>query len=219
MYCHAGVTAGSNSVNFLTTPPKDHGVNTLYIQPVDETPNAYDMWYNFHINHTEAFALDQCCKEVLSTAKSGDAGVIMILEVEDASPHSSSSDKYPQDSISNALTKVGLTQSKIFMTGDFIAGAEGEKNYGMALFLLEEGYVVARSWRKHKYFAFDIQLWSDFHLFNAIKKEIVAAVGGKLSGKSTSSYRVGEFTVLKFILIQEIVVQPSLTCSSPLLVL
>lgn len=183
MFCYQGVTVGSNSIDFLTQNPKDHNIETLYLKPVNEIENQYDMWYNYQKNTTNTLRLDSCCKDLLSNAKSGGAGVMMILEAEDATTSLASLSSPEDTSISQALIKAGLTQIRVKKSS--MKGGRA-----MLIFILKEGYVVARTWPKLRYCAFDIQLWTHFEELDKVRNELIVAVGGKVSGKSSSSYRI-----------------------------
>jgi len=178
IFCYQGITIGSNTVDFLTQTPIDHGLENLYFDPTKQVKNHYNMWYNFRRNNTD----NGLCRDVLTEAKdlpeqstAGETGVLLILEAEDAllpldSPRS------VQAAISQALKKAGLTETSAQSFG------------GTFVFILKEGYAVARTWPELKYCAFDVMLWSNFDKLDAAKTELVTSMGSK--GKSTSSYRV-----------------------------
>lgn len=183
MFCYLGLKVGSNSVDLLAQTPTDHGVETLYLPPVEDMQNPFEWWYNYRSNATHTLRMDSCCKEFLANSKGGGAGVLMILEAEEAlSPLDSLASV--QDSISQALKEAGLTEiASEKGTGEMEGG-------GSAMFILQEGYVVARVWPEMKYVAFDIHLWSNFDDLDLVRTELLAAVGSKVEGRSSSSYRI-----------------------------
>merc|ERR1719203_1683431 len=97
----------------------------------------------------------------------------MILEAEDAQL---SDPQSTQNAISNALLIMGLGQVHV----------ERSKDDRVMVFLLKEGYVIARTWPEHNYCAFDILLWNHIDKQDAVKNELVKAI----RSRTPSSFRL-----------------------------
>jgi len=178
--CHQGITISSNGVDFLNKAPKDHHVETLYLRPVDEVEDRYDIWYNYKKikEHTTALCEEPSMVETALVEKvASNLGVLMVIEAEDVSVRLQSSSAV-QAIISKALAHSDLTQTSVQLS---------PKDEGYELFfILEEGYVVARTWPQQKYCAFDLTLWRTIDKQEMAKTQLVAAVGSS----SVSSYRI-----------------------------
>jgi hypothetical protein len=59
----------------------------------------------------------------------------------------------------------------------------------MSFVVLEQGYAIGRVWKKLKYVAFDIHLWSSFGKMDVAKAAILQEFECP-GGKSSSSYRI-----------------------------
>jgi len=185
MFCYLGLQIGSNSIDMLEKTPKDHNTENLYLPPVDSIENPFGMWYNYRTNATNMLQMDSCCAGFLAS-RSGDSGVMMILEAEDALVAAKSATAV-QESVGRALKDAGLTEisSRSSVSDDDKNGWNGS-----LVFILEEGYVVARIWSEFNYVAFDIHLWNKFDGLDVLKTKLVDAVGSKVDGKASSSYRI-----------------------------
>jgi len=179
IWCHQGITVGSNAVDFLFETPIDHGLDNLYFDPAKQAKNKFNMWYNYRRNNTSGGFCDGASAQTrdASKATASGAGVIRMLETEDV--------MLPLDSpsavgatISQALKKAGLTVASMQSLDD------------THVLILKEGYVVARTWPDLNYCAFDVSLWSDFHKLDVAETELVSSMRSSPSKKSTSSYSV-----------------------------
>lgn len=182
---YQGMTLGSNTVDFLTATPKDHGVETIYMKTGDESKDLFDIWYNFKKSSNRTSTI---CKEagtpdrsLLTEELRSGLGVLLIIEAEDASVPLKESAPI-ENSISQALKNAELTEvdRAVILDED-----QDEEGYDM-FFILKEGYAAVRVWPELKYCAFDLLLWSSTSKMEAAKAQFVAAV----DSKSVSSYRI-----------------------------
>jgi len=178
---YQGITLGSNTVDFLNQAPKDHGVETIYMDSVDEVEDRFDRWYNYRKSSNRT---DTLCKEpgaddkiLLTQELRSSLGLLLIIEAEDAAVPLESSESV-QGIIRGALKNAELSETAVKVTSD-AAGYE-------IVFVLKEGYVIIRVWPELKYCAFDIMLWSSTYKMEMAKAQLVAAV----DSKSVSSYRI-----------------------------
>ncbi|KAL7537733.1 hypothetical protein ACHAWF_005879 [Thalassiosira exigua] len=175
-YCLQVFVAVSNSVDFLTAEPVDHGIETLYLKSVDEFQLQFDSWYNYGV---ESGKKVYECEEHLSRNRAGSAlSVLMILEAEQTSIPVESL----EDSISKALVRVGLTKVDSLASPLTIEGSKGSA----FTVLINEGYITARCVPDIKYCAVDIILYGDFNgNMVAVKEELIRA----MQSEKTSTYR------------------------------
>lgn len=106
---------------------------------------------------------------------------MMIIEAEDATIDLSSVVK-TREVVENALRQQDLHVVKSFEPKT----ADGN----VLVTVLKEGYVISRLWPEHKYVGFDFLLWSSYGKQETAKKALIEAVGSKMDGQSSSSYRV-----------------------------
>lgn len=188
LWCVQGITMGSNNVDVLLRPWKAHkNVPTLHFHPADAS--QFDLWHSYRKN-------DDVCKKLedvgakddessASQVQTRSSGILVIIEAEDIVVFLESG---VESIISNALKEAGLTE----LSTKKIAPEES-KTYAL-VFILQEGYIVARVWPEHKYIAFDLQLWSRFEKQDDAKAHIIKALGRNNSSnnnhKYVSSYRI-----------------------------
>lgn len=181
--CYQQVTLGSNTVDFLTQPPKDHGVETIYMKPVDKTEDPYSIWYNYRrtddLNNTLCKEPGTPDRELLTDEMKSSYGILLIIEAEDASiPLEDAT--YVQDEVSNVLKSVGLTEITAQVTPD-------DDGYEI-ICILKEGYVSIRVYTKLRYCAFDLLFWREINKQEEAKAKLITAVGTRR--ESVSSYRI-----------------------------
>jgi hypothetical protein len=153
---------------------KDHKVPTLFLKPFDEMHDHFGMWYNYVKNTTRS---NKLCKlpgvqaaDILDGTEDN-PGALMVIEIEEVDHPLDDSAK---DAITGAVKQTGLTITHELLQDKTL------------LYILREGYVLARMWPELRYCAFDIHLWSSFEKQNHLEAELVSA----LSSKVSSSYRV-----------------------------
>lgn len=178
---YQGITLGSNTVDFLTQAPKDHGVETIYMPSVDKMADRFKIWYNYRksSNRTSTICKEPEAqdREILTDELRSGLGILMIIEAEEAAAPLEDASAV-QEKISAALKNTQLAEVAAQVLPDDVG-------YEM-LFILKEGYVMARVWTELEYCAFDVLLWSSTNKMDAIKAQLVAAV----DSKSVSSYRI-----------------------------
>ena len=106
-------------------------------------------------------------------------GILMVIEAEDVAVSMDlSSAIHVSRTVSQALQTVGLSEISVRLSSR-------DEGYQL-VFILKEGYVVAQTWPKYSYCAFDVMLWRSTEKLDSIKSSLVEAVGSK----SVSSYRI-----------------------------
>eukprot|EP00588_Corethron_pennatum_P033048 CAMPEP_0194346934 /NCGR_PEP_ID=MMETSP0171-20130528/105705_1 /TAXON_ID=218684 /ORGANISM="Corethron pennatum, Strain L29A3" /LENGTH=1039 /DNA_ID=CAMNT_0039114119 /DNA_START=132 /DNA_END=3250 /DNA_ORIENTATION=+ len=173
VFCQQSIKMLSNSVDFMTAEPIDHGVERIIVKPgvTKKDSNKFDSWWNYHrnIQHTlkerKAMTVDP---------SNNSQGIMLVLEAEETTLSLDS------------LTDLNDTLTK-FLEGEDLTVLSSLSFKKETLFIaLKEGYVTLRSWQEHKYCAFDLVLWSSFDKLDTIKDGLVGTVGAEL----TSSYKI-----------------------------
>uniref|UniRef100_A0A7S1G005 Uncharacterized protein n=1 Tax=Corethron hystrix TaxID=216773 RepID=A0A7S1G005_9STRA len=166
-----GVTIASNTVDFLAHPQIDHGIDTLYWKLHNdneddsddedyEDSGVFDLWSNYWNNTATAMNVNRYfpdhdleidsedqedgIKESALPASMGSSsfGTFMILEAENTHllpSEISSASSTLRDRVSTALKKATLTIKSVQQSSP----ADGPMI--STIFLLQEGYVVARA--------------------------------------------------------------------------
>ena len=177
--CDQAYAMGSNRIDFLH-PNVDnlvqgHSIDAMVLEPIQDAGDRF-----MHIHHyqkSDARAQGKC-GELDKNVKLKRAGLLLILEAENA--RGDLKGEKLEHAIEAALTKEGL---KLVSQ---ISDATGGKT--RIVIVMREGIVVARTWPKQKYCAFDVQMWGHFEKMEPVKVALVDAVGS--GSGSTSSYRV-----------------------------
>ena len=179
--CTQAMSMGSPGLDFAKKKPKDHGIDNLVLTSSHkQMQDDYGLWHDYFKNEDSSFS--KHCRaesepepEPIKQARS--PGILMILEAEDI--------KEDLEPITNIQDKIeaGLKQAGFGVISKVTSDG---KSAAVVIFILKEGYVVARMWPDLKYIAFDLFLWSSFELHETMKRAVISSVG---SG-STSSYRI-----------------------------
>ena len=181
VFCYQQITMGSNAVDFLKHPQKDHGVETIYMKPLDEVEDHFEVWYNYrktdNLNSTICKEPGKPDRILLTDETKNNHGILLLIEAEKVSiPLEDASDV--QEMISKALRSAGLTETSVQITHD-------EEGYEI-LVLMKEGYAIVRAYTELRYCAFDLLLWSENSKQEQAKAYLIEAVGSR----EVSSYRV-----------------------------
>jgi len=173
---------GSNNIDFMKPNLTDHGVEGLFIPPLEEIEDPYDLYHDYAHNTTTrqicAGTAGENDDDELSIQTSS-PGIILIVEAENATIDLSIPSAL-KEILTSALAKEGLV---------VVSGLTTESdNTTIVFIILREGYVVARAEPALNYCAFDIHFWSAFDKHEDTKNALVAAVGSKTT--SSSSYRI-----------------------------
>ena len=188
--CVQSFTMGSNGIDFSKKAPIDHQVETIYYD--SHVKNLTSIWSNYRTNrvpHTrnKRRKMDNTVDtSSLPTEESVEAkryGILAVLEVEEI-PNSLQELSMVMARIREVLKQAGLT---VIQTIE--EPSSSQRSPHTLVFLLNEGYVVARSWPEHNYCAFDVQFWNDISRQERTMAGLVSAVGGDMEN-STSSYRI-----------------------------
>jgi len=179
--CQQSITMGSKSVDFLRKEPRNHGIDTVYLNKHKNHLKEAD-WFNYRNNGNVDISR---CQTAPNEKQEGadletigqNRGFHLILEVEEATSVNEPIDKIRKN-VKNALIRAGLNRKSIITSA---------MNEDANLFIIQEGYVLLSKRDKvHKYAAFDIKLWSSYDKAESIKAALIQAVGGS----SSSAYRI-----------------------------
>lgn len=173
--CTQVLVMGSNKVDFLHHPTKEHHVERLLLEPLD---NDEHLHYKYMHDYRKSYAEKQGkCTNTgndVATEHGARAGLVEILEAENTTFD------YKNKSLGGALhaslVEVGLTP----LSPPSMHAA------GTTVIVMKEGYIVARPAPELKYIAFDINLWGAFSKMESVKSSILKAVGSQVQ----SSYRI-----------------------------
>jgi len=173
LFCQQSINMFSNSVDFMTVEPIDHGVETIVVKQgvTKRDRKKFDSWWNYHRNIQHKLKER---KALTVDASNNSQGVMIVLEAEEIT-FSLDSLTDLNDSLTKSLEEEGLT---------VLSSISFEKE--SLVITLKEGYVMLRSWAEHKYCAFDLVLWNRLDKLDTVKDGLVATVGAEL----TSSYRI-----------------------------
>jgi hypothetical protein len=183
--CSQSLILASNGIDFVRGPTYDHDVNTLY-GLLDEANVRYKILRDYQRNETNPHYCDKLSKfsdaHRTRSRQAQSPGILVVLETENTTP------LIPVALRGNLVTAM----RKIFgieVLGTIIADmSEGR---AIVTVLLNSGYIVARTWPNRRYCAFDIHVWSQFHLQDLVRASIVEVVGsGGRSNVLTSAYRI-----------------------------
>ena len=179
--CSQAMILGSNKIDFISRDLTDHNVDTLFLEPLDEIEDTFELFHDYRKNSTAM----QLCKEGQDKERDSvqqirSPGILMIVEAEQAtaelqSPH------VLKDKLIGALQKQDISVVSTIVSKSTVKSS-------IVVIILQEGYVVIRSFPEHKYVALDIHLWSNFRKHENIKKALIKAVGSGTG--SSSSFRI-----------------------------
>ena len=182
LICEQAFVLGSNSVDFLRphvdTLLKGHDVEMKLLEPVEDLDDSFKLFKKYqHNNAREQGKCDNLVND--SDVKLKRAGLFMVVEAENA--------KGPLrgEKLEKALMEV-IQQQGLEHVSTVTSPSETSGNH--VIIVTKEGVIVARTWPKEKYCAFDIHLWGRFNKMDAIRDALVDAVGSKAG--SVSSFRI-----------------------------
>eukprot|EP00934_Nitzschia_sp_Nitz4_P005940 Nitzschia sp. Nitz4//scaffold164_size50480//34280//36571//NITZ4_007006-RA/size50480-exonerate_protein2genome-gene-0.28-mRNA-1//1//CDS//3329538086//5930//frame0 len=170
--CDQIFVMGSNGIDFLHAPMKDHGVDALlYDTKITNTSRMVDVH-----DYRRANAREQGKCGDLPSRDIGDrrAGLLEVLDIEFT--------KSPVESLlADSSHLVAAINKAGFHVNDESLSVEGQ------LFIaMEEGYVLARSMDDPNHCSLDILVWGSFHEL----KTLSAAVSSVFSGARVSRFRI-----------------------------
>ena len=179
--CTQVLVMGSNQVDFLHHPTKDHQVERLLLEPLDHD-ESLRFKYMHDYRKTDAREQGKCGdfdrnSGVSSSVEHGSyaAGLIEILEAEQISFD------FTNGHIETLLFKVAKDQGLNPLSPPLI-----HVNNVNTVLVMKEGYIAARIADEYKHIAFDIHLWGAFAKMESLRSALLQAVGAKRS----SFYRV-----------------------------
>ena len=165
--CSQVLAFGSNKVNFVEDEVYDHGIETFLYKNMHDPDTRFNFAHDFRINN--ATKQEKCGKlpekeNLEEQAKS--AGIVQIVEAEKVSV---ALDESLVDTFLHIINREG-----------FQPIAKPIYDNGMAIFVMKEGYVIARMWPAEKYCNLDINLWGSFHKMKELRQSLTDAMGSEL---------------------------------------
>jgi len=194
--CSQSMNYGSNKIDFLSQAMKEHELNSpnLFIQPLEDIEDPYEHYQDYAHNKTAKYL----CKDSSSsddgeahlllgdlTKQTSSPGILLIMEVDNITASLDLSDvALVREALVGGLERVGF--SMVSTSSSTQEHKDGAGSTGFITILLQEGYVVARTWPAHGYCGIDFHLWSKFDLQNYGKYALLQTLGGV----SSASYRI-----------------------------
>lgn len=177
--CDQNFVLGSNGIDFLHTPLKDHGTdnsNLLY-KPMAPDANRLEHVHDYKRNYAREQGK---CGDSQEKRNNTDVALDMpagVLQIIDAEKIATSID----------ATLLFAFQSAIERQGFKISGEKVLIENKLLFFMLDRGYVLARHIGDNKkHCSLDIHLWGGFHKLRALS----IALTNALESGVVSSYRV-----------------------------
>ena len=176
--CSQSFIFGSNSIDFMKQKLTNHGTkDNLVFKPIDELDNRYFEVHEYGMNPYPARHCTDEANEPEPQEQESSPGILMILEAENVAFKGLASINKVSKLVEKTLKKDGLTVVSSFTSES------------AATVVLEEGYVIARTWPENNYCAFDLHLWSSFAKMETIKNSLIEAMGSS-GPQSSSAFRI-----------------------------
>ena len=148
------------------------------LEPVKDMDDSFKLVQKYRKNDArEQGKCDNLVRD--ADVKLKRAGLFMVVEAENAKGPLQG-DKL-EKAIMEAIESQGLRPVSTITN-------PSKTNGNHVVIVMKEGVIVARTWPKEKYCAFDIHLWGRFNRMDAIRDALVNAVGSKKG--SVSSFRI-----------------------------
>lgn len=187
--CSQVLALGSRNLDFTKPTLTDHGVESLFLRPLDEIEDNFGLYHSYSRNSTFREICDVIAGDGVEETDEQvhSPGIILIIEVEDITFEISDTMKL-KELLIGTLIKQGLNIVSTRVTEDL----EDETDSGsIVTIVLSEGFVIVRSMPGLRYCAIDIHFWSVLDKHEATKNSLVTALGSSTkSGKSLSAFRV-----------------------------
>ena len=170
-------TVSSNSVDFMTSPIYDHGVDMFLIDPVKKPEDPFKFIHDYV--KKSPLAEGKCQGDgnadlAAPTIEHGrQGGILMVLEAENCT---TPLDKSLPILIYDIIRKEGLTP---------LPGPTVEQEDTIQI-VMKEGYIIARYWPSVNYVGLDLHFWGAFTKMESVRDALASALGAQ----TTSSYRV-----------------------------
>jgi len=180
--CSQSLILASNAIDFMRADYKKRDVKTLLpLLDKDDIQYGYLHDYQKNYGHSKWCIDNTGTKFVEPETQERSPGVMMIIEAENANEKSLTTNSLKK-TLEKIVKKHGFNVVTTLVPGDI--------DNGIVVTILKEGYVVARTFPDKKYCAFDVQLWGSFSKQDDVKKALIEAVGSKVRGGDSSSYRI-----------------------------
>ena len=187
--CSQVLAMGSRNLDFTKPTITDHGIESLFLRPLDEIEDDFGLYHSYSRNSTFREICDVIVGEGVEKIDEQvrSPGIVLVVEVEDVTFDISDTDKLVE-LLTGTLVKQGLNVVSKRVTRDI----EDEIDRDSVITLvLSEGYVIVRSMPDLQYCGIDIHFWSGLDKHEATKNALVNALGSSTkSGKSLSAFRV-----------------------------
>ncbi|CAJ1932661.1 unnamed protein product [Cylindrotheca closterium] len=171
--CTQVLVMGSNKVDFLDHPIKEHPeIERLLLEQLDDPADRFKYFHDYRKNNATEQGKCTLREGSVTTQQGKKAGILEILEVENASI---SSKQDLESAIYIVASDVGL-----------VPVSSPSDTDGAIVAVMKEGYIIARIWAEQKYCALDIHLWGAFEKSSALRSALMEAVGSD----TVSSYRI-----------------------------
>mmetsp|Transcript_33019 Transcript_33019/g.76081 ORF Transcript_33019/g.76081 Transcript_33019/m.76081 type:complete len:672 (-) Transcript_33019:102-2117(-) len=183
------LSIGTNRMDLLqpnvTSMKKWDKIKTVWEEYTSSPDNFDDHFKYVHDYKRNNARAEGICASKQNKSEGTDeeplAGVLLILEAENASLFGKEGWSTDLHTIFESLQKTGVTPTST-ISHSFGAGQ------ALGIIFMHEGVVTVRTWPKENYYAFDVQLWGAFDKLGSIKASLAKVVGS--STESLSSYRV-----------------------------
>ena len=177
VYGYQAFTMASNAVDFMS-PSATRTLHEFVVPPLYFNPSAA-MENDFHTGSLSMYnyrkvdrfgANDTDAPASSNNDNVPSAGVMMVLELEQVE-----AERMTTTHISQALAAADISVSETKSFGD-----------GIMVFVAPEGYVMARSFPKEQYCAFDVVLWGNYNKIYTVEKQLALVLDSGVK----SSYRI-----------------------------
>ncbi|KAL7564611.1 hypothetical protein ACA910_017953 [Epithemia clementina (nom. ined.)] len=191
--CQQSITLGSNGIDFTRKKPVDHNIDTIvYKAPGSIGYHYTDIWSSFRRNNRQARTsncVDSGDLQLTETEPKLDTvqrsfGVLVVVEAENVTIASLEDPKIVHSVVEEALEESGFTN--ISAVQSFSANKTDTMTH-VFIFVMKEGYVVARTWPENNYIALDLHLWNHVAKHEAAVAKLMAAFGAE---ESKSSFKI-----------------------------
>jgi len=187
--CSQVLAMGSRNLDFTKPTLTDHGIESLFLRPLDEIEDDFGLFHSYSRNNTFREICDvivgEGVEEIDEQVRS--PGIVLVVEVEDVTFEISDTVKLVE-LLTETLVKQGLNIVSKRVTKDIEDETDSDS---IITLVLSEGYVIVRSMPELQYCGIDIHFWSALDKHESTKNALVNALGSSTkSGKSLTAFRV-----------------------------
>ena len=165
----------------------DHNVESLFIRPLAEIEDPYDLYHDYAQNATYCEVCDFIAGQGAEPMEqSRSPGIVLIVEIEDVTLNQTS-DEFPII-LTKTLEEVGLHPISSRQIH-----SNNENQNSIVSIVMSEGYIITRAFPKLHYCALDIHFWSSLDKHEDTKNALVATMKGiktTVAARPPTSFRV-----------------------------